>query len=107
MSKFLRLSGGVARQFAESGAAPIYDETILIVASSPSAGQSLPITAGTPITLPSSQTYEGIELQVFFNGNYVEDVIDYILLNSTQIQFNQDLVVGDRLRFRIDRLPEV
>jgi len=106
MAKFLRLVNGVGRSFNESASSPIYDETIEIVASSPSSGQSLPITSGSPVTLPASQTYTGEELQIFLNGNYLEDVIDYTFTSSTQVTFTFDLEVGDKLRFRIDRIPE-
>jgi hypothetical protein len=108
MAKFLRLSGGVPRSFFESGAGavPIYDETLKVVASSPSSGETTPVLAGNPITLPNSGTYDGIELQVFLNGNYLEDVIDYTLTSSTQITLTFDLEVGDKIRFRIDRPAE-
>jgi hypothetical protein len=106
MSKFLRLSAGVPRSFEESSVSDIYDETLTVVESSPSAGEITPVTAGDPITLPNGKTYEGQELQVFLNGNFLEDVIDYTLTSSTQITLTFDLIVRDKLRFRIDRAPE-
>lgn len=68
-----------------------------------------PITAGTAVTLPSSQTYNSGELEVYLNGDRIEAVLDYTYVGAgptrTQIQFTFDLVAGDRLRFRIDRGP--
>lgn len=106
MARVLSLINGIPRGINEAGTSPIYDETIEIVASSPGAGQSLPINSGTPITLPSSQEYDGQELQIFHNGNYLDDVIDYTLTSSTEITMTFDLIAGDKLRFRIDRIPE-
>ena len=65
-----------------------------------------PITTGTPITLPSSQTYESDELEVYINGMRVESLIDYNYVGSiprTQVSFTFDIIVGDIIRFRIDR----
>jgi hypothetical protein len=102
MARVLSLINGIPRGVDET---PIYDETIQIVASSPGAGQSLPITSGTPVTLPGGQTYNGQELQIFISGQYAEDVLDYVITSATQVTFNFNLNVGDLVRFRIDRLP--
>lgn len=99
MGNFLRLVNGQPRHFAESGSPTIYDQTIDVVS---------PITAGTSITLPASQQYTSAELEVRLNGIRLEPVVDYTYVGSpprTQIQLTFDLVVGDRLRFRIDRAP--
>jgi hypothetical protein len=106
MGRFTRLVNGVLKSFDEASPAPIYDESLIVVESSPQSGQILPLDAGDPLTLPNSQTYEGLELQIFHNGQYLEDVADYILTSSTQITFTFDLEIGDKVRFRIDRLPE-
>ena len=107
MAKFLRLVSGIPRSFNESSTTPIYDESLEVVASGAGAGQiNGPITSGTAVTLPASQTYTGEELQLFLNGNYLEDVIDYTFTSSTQVTFTMNLEVGDQIRFRIDRLPE-
>lgn len=107
MGNFLRLSAGVARSFAEGGSVAIYDQSLLLVTSSPGAGQIIgPITTGTNVTLPASQTYQGAELQIYLNGDRLETVYDYNYVGSgskTQVVFTFDLVVGDRLDFRIDR----
>jgi hypothetical protein len=93
------------RSYDESGGATVYDQSWLLVVSAPAAGEIVgPITSGTPISLPGSQTYTGSELKVFLNGNSLEYVVDFSYVGSgarTQISVTFDLVVGDRLRFRI------
>lgn len=73
----------------------IYDEIIAVGST---------ITTGTPITLPNSQTYIDTELEVYLNGQLLEDTGDYTYVGSlpprTQIAMTFDLVAGDRLRFR-------
>jgi hypothetical protein len=104
MARVLSLINGVARMIDESSSISIYDESLEVVASGAGDGEiNGPITAGTPVTLPASQTYTGEELQIFLNGNYLEDVIDYTFTSSTQVTFTMDLEVGDIVRFRIDR----
>jgi hypothetical protein len=102
--KFLSLSNGIPKLFDESGSIPIYDVSLLVVDSSPSAGEILgPITAGDDITLPDGQTYVGEELQVFLNGIRLEQIRDYTYVSSTQIDFTFELVPTDIIRFYIDR----
>jgi hypothetical protein len=103
MAKFLRLSNGIPKSFDESGAFSIYDTTLDVVSSTPGAGQILPLTAGTNITLPASQTYTGDELQIYVNGLRLDNLYDYNTPNSTQISFTFNLVAGDIIRFYIDR----
>lgn len=107
MGKFLRLSDGIPRSFQESSSTAIYDETLDVVGGSPGAGEIAgPITSGTPITLPSSQEYDSEELEVYVNGQRMDSLLDYNFEGSpprTQISFTFDIVVGDRLRFRVDR----
>lgn len=94
---FLRLQNGVPRTFAESGSPTIYDQGVDVVS---------PITSGTSVTLPLSQTYDSKELEVYLNGTRLESVLDYTYVGSpprTQVQFTFDLVAGDHYRFRIDR----
>ncbi len=109
MAKFLRLVNGVPRSFDESSTTSIYDQSLTLVASSPGANQIIgPITTGTGITIPGSQTFTAAELQIYLNGDRLETVFDYTYIGSpprTQIQFTFDLVVGDRIDFRIDRAP--
>jgi hypothetical protein len=109
MGKFLRLSNGIPRMVEETGLVEIYDERLTVVSSSPGAGEvEGPISTGTPITLPDSRTYVGLELKVFLNGQPLESVEDFTFEGSpprTQISFNFDIEVGDLIRFRIDRAP--
>jgi len=97
MGKFLRLSGGVARQFDEAGSSPIYDEVYDILS---------PVTTGTPLTLPSSQTYDSDELEVYLGVTRLIPLADYNYVSTpprTQISFTFNLEIGDKIRFRIDR----
>lgn len=104
MAKFTRIVNGVLRSFEESGSPTIYDQTISIVASGAvSPDLNGPVTSGTNITLPSSKTYTGDELQIFLNGLRLDDVLDYNTTSSTQIQMTFNLEAGDKLRFYIDR----
>lgn len=108
MGNFLRLSAGVPRSFAES-IITIYDQSLTVVASGAGANQiNGPVTAGTSVTLPGSQTYTSAELQIYLNGDRLEPVFDYTYVGSplrTQVQFTFDLAVRDRIDFRIDRTP--
>ena len=97
MAKFLRLSGGVPRSFDEAGAIPIYDESFEVNAT---------INTGSPVTLPASGTYDSDELEVYLNGQRLEQLMDYNYEGSpprTQVSFTFDLVEGDMVRFRRDR----
>ncbi len=94
MGKFLRLSNGVARSFDEASTTPIYDESIDV--------DSI-ITTGTPVTLPASGTYDSQELEVYFNGQVLDDVTDYNFVGiapRTQVAFTFQLEIGDKIRFR-------
>jgi len=108
MGRFLRIINGMPRMADESSSPSIYDEYIDIVASGAGANE-IDVDdgeTGDPITLPDSGTYEGNELEIYLNGNRMEDVADYNWLGSgtrTQISFTFDLEVGDRVRFRVDR----
>lgn len=104
MGTFTRISNGVLRSFQESNSLTIYDQPLTVVASGAGAGQiNGPITAGTPVTLPLGKTYTAYELEVYLNGQRLEDSIDYSFNSSTTVAFTFDIVVGDLLRFRIDR----
>ena len=72
----------------------IYDETIDITQITP---------AGTAITLPNSQTYEGDELEVWYEGQRVDVTRDFNYVGSgskTQITFVEDLMPGDTIRLQ-------
>lgn len=109
MAKKLALLNGVPRMVDESAAPTIYDQHIDIVVSGASGPNQLnqsSATAGTSITLPGGGTYQGAELEVYFNGARIESVIDYNYVGTgtrTQISFTFDLLASDRIRFRVDR----
>ena len=106
MGKFLRLSNGVPRSFDEASSLTIYDETLEVVASGAGAGQiNGPISAGTSISLPNSQTYTAGELEVYLSGNRLTYILDYAYVSGTQVSFTFQLEVKDFIRFRIDRGP--
>jgi hypothetical protein len=109
MANFLRLVSGVPRSFAEGGSVAIYDQSLTLVASNPGANEIIgPISAGTNVTLPGGQTYTSEELKVELNGQSLDAVFDYNYVGSpprTQVAFTFDLLVGDRINFRIDRAP--
>jgi hypothetical protein len=106
MGKFLRLQNGRMTMQDEAAAGSVYDESLLLVSGSPGAGEITgPITAGTPITLPSSKTYDSSELKLFLNGMSLEYLVDFNYVGTvprTQISLTFDAVVGDRIRFRIN-----
>lgn len=97
MGRVLRIINGVARSVDESGSVTIYDEVYSVVST---------ISTGTPLTLPASQTYTEDELEVYFDTERLIPVQDYNYVGSplrTQVSFTFDLLVGDKIRFRIDR----
>ena len=94
MGKFLRIVNGVPRSFDEASSTPIYDQAIDIASQ---------ITTGTPVTLPAGGTYDSQELEVYFNGQVLDDVTDYNFVGSaprTQVAFTFQLEIGDKIRFR-------
>lgn len=96
MSLVLQMVNGVPRSVS-TVVPTIYDQTF-------TAGST--ITAGTSVTLPSSGTYQGGELEVYFNGQRINVTDDYVYVGSgskTQIQMTFDLLAGDKIRFRVDR----
>ena len=107
MSK-LELVNGLPRMQAEFVAPTIYDQSIDIVTSDATPPNEIngPLSAGSDITLPSSQTYDSEELEVWLNADRLEETLDYNFVGNvprTKIQMTFDLEVGDRLRLRIDR----
>jgi len=110
MSKKLALVGGLPRMVEESATPTIYDEYLLVVSGTPQNSNEINVEdagTGDPITLPNSGEYSGEELIVYLNGNRISDVFDYNYVGSgtrTQISLTFDLMVGDVLRFRKDRL---
>ena len=104
MAKFLTLLNGIPKLQDEAASVSIYDQTLKVVASSPGAGEILgPITAGVPVTLPAGKTYTSNELEVYIDGNRMKPVFDYNHNSSTTVTFTFQLLVGDVIRFRVDR----
>lgn len=102
----LELVNALPRMKAESSAITIYDETLDVVASGAGAGEiNGPITAGVPVTLPNAQDYSSDELELYFGTDRLVPLFDYTFDSSTTVTFLFELKVGDRIRFRIDRLP--
>lgn len=99
MAKFTRIINGVLRQFDESGTPTIYDENVTISSGG--------LTTGVSLTLPSSQTYDSNELEVYLNNVRLTPVLDYNYVGAsaprTQVSFTFDLLVNEVVRFRIDR----
>lgn len=77
MATFVTLVGKKPK--LSSTGSSVYREEILIVDDTPQNAQELtgPIASSTAITLPSSQTYSGDELQVKLNGLDLVPLRDY------------------------------
>jgi len=101
MGKRLSLVNGVPRMVNDQ---TIYDETLLVVTSGAGAGEiNGPIAANTAITLPSSQTYTGNELELYLDNERLIPTKDYTFNSSTTVKLTFIAAVDDTLRFRIDR----
>ncbi len=102
----LQLINGLPRMTIEAGATDPYDVSIEIVASGASGQYQLngPISAGTNIALPDSQSYEvgKDELLINLNTQPMELLYDFAESSSTAFQLTFELEVGDRLDIRID-----
>lgn len=97
-----------------------YDEPLVVVAGAPADDNEIggPVTAGTNINLPldsrdsNSTEYYVVgkgQLEVYLNGNYLTVGDDWLEVgtvgnNSSIIQINIDLAIGDRLTFRSDAI---
>jgi len=106
MARKLALVAGIPRMRDEFALPDIYDEELSVVSGTPGAGEINVVTAGNPVTLPNSGTYEGSELEVNLNGQIMLDGLDYSYVGSaprTQITFTFDLAVGDIVNFRKTR----
>lgn len=94
MTKVLQLVNGIPRMVTT--ASLIYDQLFTISGT---------ITSGTSITLPSSGSFVGADLQVYVNGVIQELTNDYTYVGSspyTQVTFTYNLLTTDTLRFRIE-----
>jgi len=66
---------------------------------------SLSLIAGNAYALPAAETYKDVELEVYLNGQLLENLIDYNYVGDiprTQVTFTFDILTTDRLRFRKD-----
>lgn len=85
----------------------IYDQRTDVVASGATGNQiNGPVTPGTNVTLPSAQTYNSSELQIYLNGQRLEVTNDWNTVGSiprTQVTFVDTLQVGDAVDFIIQR----
>jgi hypothetical protein len=95
----------------------VYEEDKVVVSGSPASDNEItgPVPSGTIVTIPyDSRNYDEIQhyvvgsgqLEVFLSGQRLRMTEDWIEVGtngslSTQIQIQQDLVVGDVLTFRI------
>jgi len=97
---------GSLRLVAGAGQKP-EETTLEVVSSSPGANEIAgPIVSSTAVTIPDSVTYEDADLQVFLNGQQLDLVGDYNYEGSgtrTQVSFTFELLVGDKLTFRVDK----
>lgn len=100
MSLATSIVTGVLRLVSISATLPsIYDASENIATT---------ITSGTAHTLPSSGSYTGDELEVYFNGQVLDPTTDYSSVGTgtkTQISFTFNLLSGDHLRYRTIRGP--
>jgi len=114
MANALALVNGVPRQAVIPGTSLIYDQSVTIVTSGGNGSTTLngPITSGTAITLPSSGSYtlnanSVANLNVYLNGDRTEMTLDWNTSGAgptyTAVSFTFNLVVGDRVDFRIER----
>lgn len=82
----------------------IYDQRLTVVSGAPGNSNQItgPVTTGTNVTLPQSGNYTGLELEVYLNGDRLEVTVDYTYVGSgtkTQVQFTQQLEIGDTVDF--------
>jgi hypothetical protein len=114
-STALVLVSGVPRQQTITTSLPlIYDQTVSVVSSGGTPPSSIngPISAGTAVTLPGSETYtlntnSVANLQIYLNGDRLEQTLDWTTSGSgpnyTAVQFTFQLNALDVLVFRIER----
>lgn len=96
-TKFIRVVNGIPRM--QVAVPNIVNQQVTLGAG---------VTAGVPYTLPGGMTYNSDELEITLNGQRLQLTEDYTYVGSparTQVQFTFDLVIGDKLAFRTDRIP--
>jgi hypothetical protein len=110
-NSFLSLSNGIGRMSLAPGVTTLYDQQLTVISGTPANSNQVqgPLTAGTDVTLPNSQTYTGAELQVTLNGLNLEPVGDYTYSGAgapySKVAFTFALLVSDVIDFRIIRGP--
>ncbi len=93
--KFGQIVNGVWRQKTMPGTATAYEEAYSV---------SSTITAGSNVTIPNSQSYDGSELFVFVNGQALYEPTDFQYVGTsprTQVAFTFDLFSGDVILFKV------
>ena len=106
MADALRLVNGIPRTVdIPTGTASTYEGIVTVVSGTPADDTEIqgPVSSGTNITLPASETYTDEELKVFINGNigYLSSDYSYVGAGSrTQIQILRDLEIDDKIMFR-------
>ena len=109
MANFIQgLGGKLVMNPVTASLTPPTETTLLLVTSSPGANEIVgPISAGVDVTIPDSLTYEDTDLQVFLNGQQLDVVSDFNYVGAgpsrTQVDFVFDLLVSDKITFRIDK----
>jgi hypothetical protein len=104
--KVLKLINGVPRMVELTGLPavlpPIYDETQVILMD-----QIKDPMNTVSVGLPGGQSYEGDELEVFLNGQRLEEGVNYTYPDPPgpffSIIMEESIFEGDRFRFRITR----
>jgi hypothetical protein len=97
VGKFLRIVNGVARMVNESSSTPIYEQELVIGST---------VSSGSPVTIPNSETYTDLDLEVYLGGQRMDPGSDYQYVSTpprTQVTFTFDLVAGDIIIFRKTR----
>ncbi len=104
MAKVLSLVNGIPRM-VDSTAGAVYEESIEIVESNPTGNQLVgPISAGTSVTLPNTQTYtlNSDTLQLQLNSQPLEKTYDFNEVTDSTFSLTFEVIAGDRIDIRID-----
>ena len=98
-SNAITLSGKALKLQSITAAPPSYSEVLKVVASSPGAGEILPVLAGNAITLPGAETVSNVkDIAIKWNTTVLEESIHYNWLGvspHTQFTLNFDLNADD------------
>ena len=97
-AKFLTLSGGIPRMAVISSASNVAGDEVLVVGVGG-------ISSSSTTTIPNGLTYNDIDLEVYLNGQFLEEGQEFTYVGvapRTQIQWQIDLQEDDRVRFRVE-----